>query len=44
MGEYKDMKTGVAVTVGKDKFSFPATGAKILLKGRPPVAKEVSTD
>ncbi len=45
MGEYKDMKTGAAVAVsGKEKFSFPTTGAKILLKGRPPVAKEVSTD
>ena len=45
MGEYKDMKTGAEVSVtGKDKFSFPTTGAKILLKGRPPIAKEVSTD
>jgi len=44
MGEYKDLKTGTEVTVTKDKFSFPSTGAKILLKGRPPIAKEVSTD
>jgi hypothetical protein len=44
MGEYKDLKTGAAVAVTKDKFSFPSTGAKILLKGRPPIAKEVSTD
>lgn len=44
MGEYKDLKTGAAVTVTKDKFSFPSSGAKILLKERPPVAKEVSTD
>jgi len=45
MSEYKDLKTGTAVSVGgKEKFAFPTTGAKILLKGRPPIAKEVSTD
>ncbi|MEW6036510.1 MAG: hypothetical protein AB1529_07905 [Candidatus Micrarchaeota archaeon] len=43
MGDYKDPKTGVSVAVG-EKFAFPTTGAKILLKARPPVAKEVSTD
>jgi DNA-directed RNA polymerase subunit RPC12/RpoP len=44
MGEYKDLKTGAIVSITGDKFNFPTTGAKILLKGRPPVAKEVQTD
>jgi DNA-directed RNA polymerase subunit RPC12/RpoP len=44
MGEYKDLKTGAIVNITGDKFTFPTTGAKILLKGRPPVAKEVRTD
>ncbi len=44
MGEYKDPKTGVAVAVTGEKFAFPTTGAKILLKSRPPIAKEVRTD
>ena len=43
MGEYKDLKTGTAVATG-DKFSFPSTGAKVLVKSRPPIAKEVKTD
>lgn len=44
MGEYKDQKSGVVVGVAGEKFAFPSTGAKILLKGRPPIAKEVNTD
>ena len=45
MAEYKDVKTGAIVTVNDEKnFLFPATGAKMLLKARPPIAKEVSTD
>ncbi len=44
MGEYKDPKTGIAVAVNEGKFAFPTTGAKILLKARPPIAKEVATD
>jgi len=44
MGEYKDPKTGAAVALSGEKFAFPSSGAKILLKARPPVAKEVSTD
>jgi hypothetical protein len=42
MGEYKDPKTGVTVSVAEGKF--PSTGAKILLKARPPIAKEVASD
>lgn len=44
MAEYKDLKTGALVTVTGDKFAFPTTGAKILLKTRPPIAKEAGTD
>jgi len=45
MPEYKDHKTGEPVKVSMEKgFKFPSTGAKILLKSRPPIAKEVSTD
>lgn len=43
MGEYKDQKSGASVTTG-EKFAFPTTGAKILLKSRPPIAKEVHSD
>ena len=43
MGEYKDIKTGAVVTISGNKFSFPS-GSKIVLKSRPPVAKEVGTD
>ncbi|MFH1785729.1 MAG: hypothetical protein ABH842_04845 [Candidatus Micrarchaeota archaeon] len=43
MGEYKDQKSGVSVSTG-EKFAFPTSGAKILLKARPPIAKEVNTD
>ncbi len=44
MAEYTDLKTGNSVTVTGDKFNFPTTGAKILLKKRPPIAKEVKSD
>lgn len=44
MGEYRDPKTGDSVELAGEKFVFPATGAKILLKARPPIAKEVKTD
>jgi len=44
MAEYKDLKTGALVTVTGDKFTFPTTGAKILLKTRPPIAREVGAD
>ena len=45
MGEYKDFKTGVLVNINDEKsFVFPPTGAKMLLKTRPPIAKEVKTD
>jgi hypothetical protein len=43
MSDYKDQKSGAAVVTG-DKFAFPTSGAKILLKTRPPIAKEVTTD
>jgi len=44
MPEYQDLKTGAVVTVTGEKFSFPTTGAKILRKTRPSIAKETSTD
>ena len=45
MAEYKEHGTGELVKINVDKsFVFPPTGAKILLKTRPPIAKEVSTD
>ena len=44
MPEYKDLKTGALVTVTGEKFTFPTTGAKILLKTRPSIAKETSSD
>jgi hypothetical protein len=45
MAEYKDLKTGAVVTVaGGDKFTFPTTGAKILLKITPPIVREFKTD
>ena len=43
-GDYKDQKTGVNVTLTGEKFAFPTSGAKILLKQRPPIAKEISSD
>lgn len=45
MGEYKDLKNGNIVTIVDEKnFAFPTTGAKMLLKSRPPISKESSTD
>lgn len=44
MSEYKDLKSGTIVAVTGEKFAFPTTGAKVLLKTRPSIAKEVSTD
>jgi DNA-directed RNA polymerase subunit RPC12/RpoP len=45
MGEYRDLKTGSVVTIESEKeFAFPPTGAKILLKCRPPIPREVTTD
>lgn len=43
MGEYKDIKTGAVLNISGNKFTFPS-GSKIVLKARPPVAKEVGTD
>ena len=45
MGEYKDLKTGESITIIDEKnFTFPSTGAKMLLKARPPISKEATTD
>lgn len=45
MGEYKDLKTGQVITIVDEKnFVFPSTGAKMLLKARPPISKEAGTD
>ncbi|HLD60166.1 MAG TPA: hypothetical protein VI912_04170 [Candidatus Bilamarchaeaceae archaeon] len=45
MVEYRDLKTGTVITIETDKkFQFPPTGARMLLKTRPPISKEVSTD
>ncbi len=45
MIEYKDLKTGSSVTASDEKrFIFPNTGAKILVKLRPSVAKEINVD
>ena len=44
MGDYVDLKSGAEVDVKADKFAFPNTGARLLLKKRPPIAKEVKTD
>ena len=45
MAEYKDLKSkGIVVSDEKAAFNFPATGAKMLLKSRPPLAKDVKTD
>ncbi len=44
MPEYKDLKTGTVVSVTGEKFIFPATGAKILLKMTPAIARESRTD
>lgn len=45
MGEYVEWQTGNRVVISSLKiFEFPPTGAKVLFKVRPPVAKEISTD
>jgi len=45
MAEYKDWKTKKFVEIKNMKaFEFPTSGAKILLKARPPISKEYSTD
>lgn len=45
MGEYNEWQTGNKVIISSLKtFEFPPTGAKVLFKCRPPVAKEISTD
>jgi hypothetical protein len=44
MAEYKDLKTGTMVEVTGDKFIFPSSGAKILVKTRPSIAKDTTTD
>lgn len=46
MAVYRDYKTKNEVELKeKDgKFKFPSSGTRILLKSRPPIAKEVSTD
>ncbi len=44
MAEYRDLETGKIIEIDEKKFDFPSSGAKILLKTRPPIAKEVSTD
>ncbi|MCK4319250.1 hypothetical protein KAW38_01625 [Candidatus Micrarchaeota archaeon] len=45
MSEYIEFESKKRITITKLKnFEFPSSGAKILFKARPPVAKEVSTD
>lgn len=45
MGEYVEWQTGNKVVISSLKtFEFPPTGAKVLFKVRPPLAKEISTD
>ncbi len=45
MVEYKDWRNNKEVEVKDLKnFEFPATGANVLIKARPPIAKECSTD
>lgn len=45
MEEYKVWKTGEKVEVSDPKnFIFPASGEKVLLKSRPPIAKTAKTD
>jgi hypothetical protein len=45
MGEYKDLKTGAVVEIDDEKsFQFPSSGAKMLLKSRPPIEKTCGTD
>lgn len=45
MAQFRVWKTGDQVEVGDEKnWQFPASGEKILLKTRPPIAKTVATD
>ncbi|MBD3389501.1 hypothetical protein GF415_00925 [Candidatus Micrarchaeota archaeon] len=45
MGEYLEWETGNRVNISNLKtFEFPSTGAKVLFKARPPIAKEMGTD
>ncbi len=45
MTEYKDWKTKKEIQIADlKKFEFPSSGTKLLLKSRPPIAKECSTD
>ena len=45
MGEYRECENGNKVVISSLKtFEFPSTGAKVLFKVRPPVAKEIGTD
>ena len=45
MGEYYEWQTGNKVMISSLKtFEFPPTGAKVLFKVRPPLAKEIRTD
>ncbi|MBN2121906.1 hypothetical protein JW721_02525 [Candidatus Micrarchaeota archaeon] len=45
MGEYREWETGNKVIISNLKtFEFPSTGAKVLFKTRPPIAKELGTD
>jgi len=45
MGEYREWESGNKVVVSSLKtFEFPSTGAKVLFKCRPPIAKELNTD
>ncbi len=45
MGEYSEWQTGNKVVISNLKtFEFPSTGAKVLFKVRPPIAKEITTD
>lgn len=45
MGEYISWKTGQKVEISNLKeFQFPPTGDKVLLKSRPPIAREIKTD
>ncbi|MBN2477699.1 hypothetical protein JXB01_00230 [Candidatus Micrarchaeota archaeon] len=45
MVEYREWKTKKNVQISDPKnFEFPPSGVKVLLKSRPPIAKECSTD
>lgn len=45
MAEYKVWRTNEKVEIVDAKnFQFPSSGAKILLKERPPIAKTIDTD